>query len=262
MPQIRILNYTTDSEVTFINKKLKIVKNRLTEEEDQSQTEPENIPHWYDPQKVQNQASQKLDIKSHKLLIVFRATNCQGDKDSQLYQATWANNIHMVSFVPQDCACSSNTIIRVPLYQLNSLYIIKYIQDNYLDKFSWFLIIQNATYVHLNYLKHFIEDLEADGHGVELHYFGKPTHFITRTRNHYRLQIEDLYCSESAGILINHQLVHSLSTNINTCISEYQNSNFVKNAEKFGLCVIKQLNIDCSGVPINTEVSHYHSTKS
>ena len=218
--------------------------------------EPSNIPRWYDVQKIR--ASQNLENKPHKLLIIFQATNCQGDKDSQLFQATWANNIHMVLFVPQDCTMmrSTDTIIRVPFHQLNSLYIIKYIQEKYLYKFSWFLIIQNDTYVHIKYIKNFIEDLEAES--VKLYYFGKPTHFMMRTRNYYQLQIKDSYCSESAGVLINHQLVHSLSTNINTCIYEYQNSDFVKTTEKLGLCVKKQLNICCSGVPTNTKVSTSH----
>ncbi|XP_050537031.1 chondroitin sulfate synthase 2 [Daktulosphaira vitifoliae] len=121
---------------------------------------------------------------------------------------------------------------------LKPFHMIKYIVDNYLDEYDFFMLMRDNTYLKADKLMDLVkhvsvsEDVYASGTVIGTN-----------------------YCSLDAGILLSNSVIHKLIPNVDWCVKNaYSNSD----DDNFGRCVLHTLNLPCQTSIQNHVVNSYH----
>ena len=246
--------YSKRSEVETV-----YVKDRLIEEEEQSQQDPRKAPKWYDSKMFASRKSFKYDIKKlqqkQDVLISIVLRRCDHVNKINLFLDTWAGPVDIIIFVRPECiiphGVSRDFVVQLPelgmkIYppQKRTFTMLKYLHDNYAHVYNWFLIVENATYVHTKQLRKFVQQFNSE----ELHYIGYQKYLSQVDIVKYQLFPHEKYCKIGPGILISYGLLHSLVPQIKSCLADYMNnySNVIQEELELGRCISRKVGVQCT----------------
>lgn len=94
---------------------------------------------------------------------------------------------------------------------LRPFHVLKYIADNYLDDFDYFLLVPDTAYVDARELKKLVSQISIT---FDV-YMGRPLEPLYSNSND---QEEQGYCDLSAGIILSSSVIRKIRTNLDWCV--------------------------------------------
>ncbi|XP_003699976.1 chondroitin polymerizing factor [Megachile rotundata] len=109
---------------------------------------------------------------------------------------------------------------------LKPFHTMKYIIDNYLENYDYYLLIKDTSYINVKQLQNFVSKISVS---QNVH-VGVPSDIPT-------------YCSLDSGILLSNSLIQELKSNLDWCVkNSYSDSDDVN----FGRCIVHSTSTPCS----------------
>lgn len=240
----------------------------LTELEERANTDPANIPKWYDSElisKYNTQASFKYSDQSYRLhqrdaLVLLLMRTC--DKLSKLPTLldTWTGEIDTLIFIGSSCVIPNvlkrSFIVQLPelnshsgtssVYKKTYSAILTHAFNKYGQEYDWFLFLTDEnTYINVKYLRKYIHQLNND----DLSYIGHPNRLTIEEMHKYDLYHYEQVCMSSLGILLSSKLLSSIVPVLSSCDSLYGNRHIVDTVydadRELGRCISRKLEIQC-----------------
>lgn len=121
---------------------------------------------------------------------------------------------------------------------LKPFHMVKYIADNYLDEYEFFMLIKDSTYLNADKLMNLVkrvsvsEDVYASGTVIGTN-----------------------YCSLDAGILLSNSVIRKMIPNVDWCV---RNAFSSSDDDNFGRCVLHSVNLPCQTSIQGQSISSYH----
>ncbi|CAF0859716.1 unnamed protein product [Brachionus calyciflorus] len=155
---------------------------------------------------------------------------------------TWANSYQHIKFFTGSNKIESNLpIVFLPhtkdIYppQRKSFTLLKYLYDNYLDSYEWFLRADDDVYIKIDRLLDFLRSLDSS----KPYYIGQPGF-----GNNGNLNLNDPFCMGGPGIVISRETLRLIGPYLNYC---YRNLAVTAHEDvEIGRCIKKFANISCT----------------
>ena len=196
-----------------------------------------------------------------RLLVAVVTSGTHLPSASALYDTWGAEASQVLFFVGKDCNSSSPYLRGLPLVRLadvpdiptNSIAktfaAIKYINDNYVNDFRWFLLANDKLYVHTSRLGTLLDQLDSS----EMIYLGRAARGKEEDAQKLSLLPHERYCLGSSGVVLSYKLLEALSSNLALCLSAVVSASknggggFSSHADvEVGRCISRQLGVQCS----------------
>lgn len=118
--------------------------------------------------------------------------------------------------------------------------MLKYVYDNYLDDYNWFLRADDDVYVRTKELVDFLSQLDP----AEPLYMGQPGLGKPEDRERLKLFPHECYCMGGPGILYSNGLLRRLGPHLEECL---QNVVVSYNEDvEVGRCVSRRVGVQCT----------------
>lgn len=118
--------------------------------------------------------------------------------------------------------------------------MLKYMHDNYLEKFNWFMRADDDVYVRVHQLEEFLSTLDP----TDLLYIGSPGFGKVEDRERLKLAPHEHYCMGGPGVIFSRELLRQLGPQLEDCLRNVVVS-YNEDVE-LGRCVSRKLNIQCT----------------
>lgn len=179
-----------------------------------------------------------LPKKQGFLLVSVLTTNNFIDKRSSIIDKTWALDYkHIFYFSQEKKIVSTLPVIFLPgtddSYppQKKSFTMLKFLFENYVDSYEWFLRADDDVYVKLDKLRHFLKSLDSEKH----FYIGQPG---------LHKSLSTPYCMGGPSMIISKQTLKKVGPYLDYCFSKMIKS---KHEDvEIGRCINKFVNITCT----------------
>lgn len=252
-PSINILT-NPDKEDQFVPLRLKRTANET------------QISNYLHPKsKMLNESKESVQYLSHefhmrKQLFVAVVTSGNHLESASTVYDTWgveANQV--VFFVGKDCNASNPHLRGLPLVRLpnipdlpmnsvaKSFSVIKYINDNYLNDFQWFLLVSDNVYVRTTRLGSLLKQLDP----AEEIYLGRAARGKEDDLKKLSLLPHERYCLGSSGVVLSHGLLQAVSPKLEFCLNALlsgQGGQGTSNHAdvELGRCISRHVGVQCS----------------
>lgn len=204
-----------------------------------------------------------------KLLVAVLTSEKRLDRASMVYN-TWGLDVSQILFfVGEDCNISRSEEARgLPIVKLPGIVdasvdsvaktfaVLKYIRNNYIDNFHWFMRVVDSVYIRGEKLERLIMRFDPS----ERIYLGRAANGREEDVEKLRLLPHEYYCHGGAGIVMSQALLLELVPHLDYCLGAVQYHNReVKGGEEWnhadvelGRCVSRTIGVQCS---LSAEVS-------
>lgn len=199
-------------------------------------------------------------IIKRKLLVAIAVAENEMDLASMIYN-TWGSDVSQILFfVAGDCNISQPAAIGLPIVRLpgflnedknlvgRGFVILKYLHDNYIDDFHWFMRVGVHTFVRALKLEKMLARLDP----ADMVYMGLAVMGREDEVNTLKLQSHERYCLGSTGVVLSNRVLKELVPHLEYCLSatEYHNSEdknqWMYEDVELGRCISRTLGIQCS----------------
>lgn len=165
---------------------------------------------------------------------------------------TWAQTVpgQMAFFVGDNVALDSEDAVDLPLVRLprvddsyppqkKSFLMLKYMYDNYLDQFEWFVRADDDVYLRMDKLEVFLRSLNSS----RPLYVGQAGLGTPEEYGMLNLGDEENYCMGGPGIVMSRETVKRVGPHIKECLKNlYTNHEDVE----LGRCVKRYADVSCT----------------
>ena len=260
-PSISLLTHP-DKEDQFIPLRLKRTPN------------DSQVSNYLNPEaKKPSESTESIQYLSHEfhlrkqLLVAVLTSGSHLQTASTLYDTWGAEPSQIIFFVGKDCNASSTHLRGLPLVRLPSVpdlpvnsvaktfSTIKYISDNYLDDFQWFLLVSDNVYVRVSKLGSLLKQLDPS----EKVYLGRAARGKDEEAHKLSLLPHEHYCLGSSGVVLSYGLLQAVSPRLDFCMNAAlstvtggQGTSSHADVE-LGRCISRQIGVQCSQA---AQVSH------
>lgn len=198
-----------------------------------------------------------------QLLVAVLTSEKQLDQAATVYN-TWGQDVSQILFfVGEDCNISQSEEARgIPIVKLPGIMdyptdpvaktfaVLKYIHENYIDSFHWFMHVADSTYVRGNKLEKLVMRLDSS----EKIYLGRAASGREEDMDRLKLLPHEYYCHGGAGVVMSHALLKDLSLHLDYCLGAVRHHNqeagegwsWSHADVEVGRCVSRTVGIQCA----------------
>ena len=198
-----------------------------------------------------------------QLLVAVLTSEKQLDQAATVYN-TWGQDVSQILFfVGEDCNISQSEEARgIPIVKLPGIMdhltdpvakifaVLKYIHENYIDSFHWFMHVADSTYVRWKKLEKLVMRLDSS----EKIYLGRAASGREEDMDRLKLLPHEYYCHGGVGVVMSHALLNDLALHLDYCLGAVRHHN--QEAEEggswshadveVGRCVSRTVGIQCA----------------
>ena len=216
------------------------------------------------PKKL-NESKESIQYLSHEfhmrkqLLVAVVTSGSHLESASTVYDTWGAEATQVVFFVGKDCNASNLHLRGLPLVRLpnipdlpvnsvaKSFSVIKYINDNYLNDFQWFLLVSDNVYVRTSRLGSLLKQLDP----AEEIYLGRAARGKEDDLKKLSLLPHERYCLGSSGVVLSHGLLQAVSPKLEFCLSAALSTQGGQGTSshvdvELGRCISRHVGVQCS----------------
>lgn len=204
--------------------------------------------------------SYEFHMRKQVLVAVITSGN-HLQRASTVYD-TWGKDAsQIIFFVGRDCNATSPYARGLPLVRLpdvpdlpvnsveKTFSAIKYISDNYLDQFQWFLLANDNLYVRIDRVHSLLRQLNPS----EKIFLGRAARGKEEDVHKLSLLPHEHYCLGSSGVALSYGLLQAMSYNLEFCLNAILSS-FERGRQgssnhadvELGRCVSRHVGVQCS----------------
>lgn len=192
--------------------------------------------------------SQELDTKQLLFVGIMTAEKFLNSRASGVYN-TWGKTVpgKVVFFAGNE---SGDSTISLPLVALSgvddsyppqrkSLKMLKYMHDNFIDRFEWFMRCDDDIYIRTDKLEQFLRGFDSS----EELFIGQAGQGLPSERGLLGLGPTDNFCMGGPGIIMSRSVLKKLAPHLEHCLN-----NLVSSHEdvEVGRCVRKHVGVSCT----------------
>lgn len=133
--------------------------------------------------------------------------------------------------------------------QKKSFRMLKYMYENYLDKYEWFMRADDDVYIKVDELEKMLRSLNSS----KALYIGQPGFGTKKEFGKLRLQQKESFCMGGPGLIMSKETLRRIGPHLDFC---YQNLVYSYHEDvEIGRCINKFANITCTlAYEVNFEI--------
>ncbi|KAK5649187.1 hypothetical protein RI129_000216 [Pyrocoelia pectoralis] len=201
------------------------------------------------------------DTNGFLLVGVMTAEKYVNTRAKAVYE-TWGKNVPGKTLFFSSEVSRSNEIPLIPLPDIDDNYppqrksfaMLKYMYDNYLDKYEWFLRADDDLYVRNDRMEELLKSVDSN----KAWFIGQAGRGKPHEIRSLALKKHENYCMGGPGIILSRETLKRIVPNIEECLKNlYSNHEDVE----LGRCVRKFAGISCTWA-YEMQVIFYHNQSS
>ena len=205
-----------------------------------------------EPNKIIYQRSRKvsdeLDTKQLLFIGVMSAKKFLNSRANVVYN-TWGKNVtgKVVFFAGNESGNARHSLPVVTLRgvddsyppQRKSLMMLKYMHDNFIDDYEWFMRCDDDVYIRTDKLEEFLRGLDSS----EELFIGQAGQGLASERGQLGLGPKDNFCMGGPGMIMSRGVLKKVAPHLEYCLK-----NLVSSHEdvEVGRCVRKHVGVTCT----------------
>ena len=166
-----------------------------------------------------------------------------------MIQSTWGKRVpgklHFFSSADSTTSRADLPLVALPGVddsyppQKKSFMMLKYMHDNYIDEFEWFMRVDDDVHIKTDRLEHFLRSLNS----TQPHFIGQPGQGNTKELGHLGLASDENYCIGGTGMIFSRAALRAIAANISFCTNNMMTTH---EDVEVGRCLRKLANISCT----------------
>ena len=224
------------------------------------------VSYYLNPKaKELNTSKESIQYLNHEfhmrkqLLVAVVTSGSHLQSASTLYDTWGAEATQIIFFVGKDCNASDPHLRGLPLVRIpnipdlpvnsvgKSFSVIKYISDNYLNDFQWFLLVSDNVYVRTSRLGSLLRQLDPS----EEIYLGRAARGKEDDAQKLSLLPHERYCLGSSGVVLSYGLLQAVSPKLEFCVNAVQSEKGGQGTSshadvELGRCISRHVGVQCS----------------
>jgi len=190
--------------------------------------------------------AEELVLKKTLFVGVVTAEKLLNTRGKAIFE-TWGKSTPMITFFSSEGE-SKGTLPVVSLPGVDDTYppqkkvfrMLKYMHDNYINEYSWFLRADDDVYVRVPQLIRFLNTLDSS----KMVYMGQPGMGKPEDLERIKLRADEHYCMGGTGVMYSNTLLRRLAPHLEECLSNVVVS-YNEDLE-VGRCISRKLNVQCT----------------
>ena len=190
--------------------------------------------------------AEELGLKKTLFVGVVTAEKLLNTRGKAIYE-TWGKSAPMVTFFSGEGE-PQTTLPVVSLPGVDDTYppqkkvfrMLKYMYDNYIDEYKWFLRADDDVYVRVPQLIQFLNTLDSS----KMIYMGQPGMGKPQDLERIKLRANEHYCMGGTGVIYSNTLLRRLAPHLDECLTDVVVS-YNEDLE-VGRCISRKLDVQCT----------------
>lgn len=190
--------------------------------------------------------SDELVLRKTLFVGVVTAERLLNSRGKAIFE-TWGKSAPMITFFSAE-GKSQTTLPVVSLPGVDDTYppqkkvfrMLKYMHDNYINEYNWFLRADDDVYVRIPQLIQFLNTLDSS----KLVYMGQPGMGKPQDLERIKLRADEHYCMGGTGVIYSNTLLKRLAPHLDECLTDVVVS-YNEDLE-VGRCISRRLNVQCT----------------
>jgi len=188
----------------------------------------------------------ELVVKKTLFVGVVTAEKLLSTRGKAIYE-TWGKLAPSISFFSGEGE-SKGTLPVVSLPGVDDTYppqkkvyrMLKYMHDNYINEYNWFLRADDDVYIRVPQLVQFLNTLDSS----KMVYMGQPGMGKPEDLERIKLRADEHYCMGGTGVIYSNTLLKRLAPHLEDCLANVVVS-YNEDLE-VGRCISRRLNVQCT----------------
>jgi hypothetical protein len=195
-----------------------------------------------------NKIFETIEPKNKLVFIIAMTAQKFLDTRSRAVYETWGKNIAgKIAFFSRAGSKSQYSIPIVSLPGVDDSYpplkkffvMLKYIYDNYIDDFEWFMRVDDDIYIRPEKLETFLRSINSS----KPYYIGQAGQGSKQDFGKLSLDHDENFCMGGPGVVISRETLKLVLPHIKTCI---KNLYSIHDDVEFGRCIKRFAGISCT----------------
>ena len=190
--------------------------------------------------------AEELILRKTLFIGVVTAEKLLNTRGKAIFE-TWGKSAPMITFFSGEGG-SQTTLPVVSLPGVDDTYppqkkvfrMLKYMHDNYIDEYNWFLRADDDVYIRVPHLIQFLNTLDSN----KMVYMGQPGMGKPQDLERIKLRADEHYCMGGTGVIYSNTLLKRLAPHLDECLSDVVVS-YNEDLE-VGRCISRRLNVQCT----------------
>ena len=190
--------------------------------------------------------SEELVLRKTVFIGVVTAEKLLNTRGKAIFE-TWGKSAPMITFFSAEGE-SKTTLPVVSLPGVDDTYppqkkvyrMLKYMHDNYINEYNWFLRADDDVYVRVPQLIQFLNTLDSN----KMVYMGQPGMGKPQDLERIQLRADEHYCMGGTGVIYSNTLLKRLAPHLDDCLANVVVS-YNEDLE-VGRCISRRLNVQCT----------------
>ena len=190
--------------------------------------------------------SEELVLRKTLFIGVVTAEKLLNTRGKAIFE-TWGKSAPMITFFSAEGE-SKTTLPVVSLPGVDDTYppqkkvyrMLKYMHDNYINEYNWFLRADDDVYVRVPQLIQFLNTVDPN----KMIYMGQPGMGKPQDLERIQLRADEHYCMGGTGVIYSNTLLKRLAPHLEECLANVVVS-YNEDLE-VGRCISRRLNVQCT----------------
>ena len=190
--------------------------------------------------------AEELALKKTLFVGVVTAEKLLNTRGKAIFE-TWGKSAPMITFFSGEGE-SRTTLPVVSLPGVDDTYppqkkvfrMLKYMHDNYINEYKWFLRADDDVYVRVPQLIQFLNTLDSS----KMIYMGQPGMGKPQDLERIKLRADEHYCMGGTGVIYSNTLLRRLAPHLDECLAKVVVS-YNEDLE-VGRCISRRLDVQCT----------------
>lgn len=190
--------------------------------------------------------AEELILRKTLFIGVVTAERLLSTRGKAIFE-TWGKSAPMITFFSGEGE-SRTTLPVVSLPGVDDTYppqkkvfrMLKYMHDNYINEYNWFLRADDDVYIRVPQLIQFLNTLDSN----KMVYMGQPGMGKPQDLERIKLRPDEHYCMGGTGVIYSNTLLKRLAPHLDECLSNVVVS-YNEDLE-VGRCISRRLNVQCT----------------
>ena len=190
--------------------------------------------------------AEELILRKTLFVGVVTAEKLLNTRGKAIFE-TWGKSTPMITFFSGE-GDSRTTLPVVSLPGVDDTYppqkkvfrMLKYMHDNYINEYNWFLRADDDVYIRVPQLIQFLNTLDSN----KMVYMGQPGMGKAADLERIKLRADEHYCMGGTGVIYSNTLLKRLAPHLDECLSNVVVS-YNEDLE-VGRCISRRLNVQCT----------------
>lgn len=189
--------------------------------------------------------AEELVLKKTVFIGVVTAEKLLNTRGKAIYE-TWGKLASGITFFSGEGSKGTLPVVGLPgvddTYppQKKVYRMLKYMHDNYIDEYNWFLRADDDVYVRVPQLVQFLNTLDSS----KMVYMGQPGMGKPEDLERIQLRANEHYCMGGTGVIYSNTLLRRLAPHLEDCLANVVVS-YNEDLE-VGRCISRRLDVQCT----------------